>query len=259
MSLPPGSVIVTGASSGLGAALARRWAAPGRRLALTGRDRARLDAVAAACRADGAEVIARTLDVTDADGMAAFLAKVEEAGPVGTVVANAGTSYGERPGGAMETAEETRRQIAVNAIGVVNTVAPLIPALRARRRGRIAIIASLAARLGLASAPGYAASKAAAERYGEALRARLAADGVAVTVVSVGFFDTAMGRRFRGPKPFRWSLERAAERIGRGIERGERSVVFPAPLALGLALLPWLPVGTADAIARRFRFTVDPP
>lgn len=259
MSLPPGSVVVTGASSGLGAALARRWAAPGRRLALTGRDPARLEAVASACRAGGAEVVARALDVADAEAMAAFLAEVEAACPIGTVVANAGTSYGERPGGAMETAEETRRQIAVNAIGVVNTVGPLIPALRARRQGRIAIIASLAARLGLASAPGYAASKAAAERYGEALRARLAPEGVQVTVVSVGFFDTAMGRRFRGPKPLRWSLERAASRIGRGIERAERSVVFPVPLALGLALLPWLPKAAADAIARGFRFTIDPP
>lgn len=259
MSLPAGSVVVTGASSGLGAALARRWAEPGRRLALTGRDPARLAAVVAACRAGGAEVVARVVDVADAEAMADFLAEVEASGPVGTVVANAGVSYGERPGGTMETAEETRRQIAVNAIGVVNTIAPLIPGMRARRAGRIAIIASLAARIGLASAPGYAASKAAAERYGEALRARLAPEGVAVTVVSAGFFDSAMERRFRGAKPFRWSLERAADRIGRGIERGERSVAFPAPLVIGLAVLPLLPKGAADAIARGFRFTVEPP
>ena len=259
MSLPTGSVVITGASSGLGAALARRWAAPGRRLALTGRNPARLEAVASDCRTAGAEVVAKALDVADTDAMSSFLAEIEAAEPVGTVVANAGTSFGERPGGVMETAEETRRQIAVNAIGVVNTVAPLLPALRARGQGRIAIIASLAARLGLASAPGYSASKAAAERYGEALRARLAADGVAVIVVSIGFFDSAMGRRFRGPKPFHWSLERAAERVARGIERGERRVVFPAPLALSLAVLPLLPRSIVDAIARGFRFTVDPP
>jgi short-subunit dehydrogenase len=259
VSLPPGSIVITGASSGLGAALALRWAAPGRHLALAARNATRLADVVAACRARGAAVTVEALDVAEAEATAAFLARVEAAAPIGTLVANAGTSWGDRADGTMERAEETRRQIAVNALGVVNTIAPLLPALRARRRGRIAVIASLAAHQGSPYAAGYSASKAAALRYAEALRARLAPEGIRVSVVQPGFFDSALGARYHGPRPLRWSLDAAAERIGRGIEAGEREIVFPRLLAVGLGLMRLLPPALSDALARRFRFTIDPP
>ncbi|HJU19682.1 MAG TPA: SDR family NAD(P)-dependent oxidoreductase [Stellaceae bacterium] len=251
-------VVITGASSGLGAVLARAYAAPGARLGLLGRDRARLEATAQACEARGARVQAAAIDVADAPAMAAWLLAFDADTPVELLVANAGTSAGPPPDSPSEGVETASRQIAVNLLGAVHTVEPLLPALCARRRGRVAVVASIAAYRGLPYSPGYCASKAGLRAYGEALRPRLEPLGIGVTVVCPGFFASPMTDRFAGPTPFLHTGEGAARIVKRGIDRGRRRVAFPWPLVRGLQFCDLAPAVIGDAILRRFRFHIHP-
>jgi short-subunit dehydrogenase len=251
-------VVITGASSGLGAALARAYAAPGATLGLVGRDRARLDGTARACAANGARVRTAVLDVADAPAMAAWLRAFDDDSPVELLIANAGTSAGPPPESPSEGVETAARQIATNLLGAVHTIEPLLPALCARRRGRVAAVASIAAYRGLPYSPGYCASKAGLRAYAEALRARLEPFGVGVTVICPGFFASPMTDRFEGPTPFLVAGESAARIVKRGIDRGRRRVAFPWPLVRGLQFCDLAPAAIGDAILRRFHFRIRP-
>ena len=249
-------VLITGASSGLGAALALAYAGPGVALGLVGRNEERLAATAAACRAAGAMVDIAAIDVTDGPALAAWLGAFDRAYPVELLIANAGIEAGPDPDSPGEPLEMTGRQIATNLLGAVNTIAPLVPAMCERGRGRIVVIASVAAFRGMPYNPGYCASKAGLRAYGEALRPRLAPRGVGVTVVCPGFFTSPMTDRWVGPTPFLVSGERAARRIKRGIDRGARRISFPWPLVFGMRFCDLAPAAIGDAILRRFRFHI---
>jgi len=249
--------LITGASSGLGAALAGLYAAPGVMLGLIARDRPRLDAVAAACRARGAVVVAEAIDIAgERERLAAWLTTFDAAHPVELVIANAGVSAGPALGSVVEPVELTAHQVAVNLLGAVGTVVPLLPAMVARRRGRVALIASLAAYRGLPYSPGYCASKAGLRAYGEALRALAEPHGVRVMVVCPGFFASRMTDRWEGKTPLLIDTERAARKVKRGIERGRRRVDFPWMMALGMRLCDALPAAIGDRIVRGFRFRI---
>jgi short-subunit dehydrogenase len=256
MRAPFSVVIITGASSGLGASLARAYAAPRVALGLLGRDRQRLEATARACEVGGAIVSTATIDVTDAPAMASWLREFDGRHPVDLLIANAGTSAGPYPDSPSEGAETAARQVAVNLLGAVNTVEPLLPALCARRRGRVAMVASIAAYRGLPYSPGYCASKAGLRAYAEALRPRLEDRRIGVTVVCPGFFDSPMTDRFDGPTPFLFSSDAAARIVKHGIDRGRRRVAFPWPLVLGLQFCDIAPAFIGDAILRRYRFHI---
>jgi short-subunit dehydrogenase len=215
------AVVISGASRGLGAALARRFAAPGVRLLLVARSAEALADVAADCRARGADVAVAALDVRDAAALAAALAEFEARGPVDLAVANAGTSAGTAPDGSPEAGEAAAMQVAVNLLGAMHLVGPLLPGMLARGCGAIGLVASVAAFRGLPDMPGYCASKAGLLAWGEALRAAHGPAGIKVSVICPGFFDSAMGERLAGPKPLRLGLEAAAERTHRALLRGE--------------------------------------
>ena len=153
-------MVVTGASSGLGAGLARSYAAPGRVLALIGRNVARLEAVAAACRAAGAQVVTGILDVADGAAIQAWLGSFDTAHPVDLVVANAGISSGTRPNGDPEGIAAATAVVRTNLLGVMHTVEVLLPRMLARGVGHVAVVASVAAYRGLPDSPAYCASKA---------------------------------------------------------------------------------------------------
>ena len=255
---PPTGIVISGASRGLGAALARRFAGPGVRLLLTARGATALEDVAEACRAKGATVRAAALDITDAAGLLTALAAFEATGPVDLVIANAGTSAGTAPDGTPEDAPAAARQVAVNLIGAINLVGPLLPGMRARGAGRVGLIASVAGFRGLPDFPAYCASKAGLIAWGEGLRAALGPQGVRVTVITPGFFDSAMGERFHGPRLFLLSQDQAADRVHKALLAGRPSAAFPWPLALGLRLLALLPPRLGDWAVRRMRFRVSP-
>lgn len=251
----PESILITGASSGIGEALARLYAAPGVTLALGGRDAPRLDAVAAACRELGAEAHARVVDVTDAEAIASWIADSDRRAPLDLVIANAGISAGT--GGAGEGAEQARRILAVNVGGVMNTAFPAIGLMRPRRRGQVAVMASLAGFRGMAGAPAYGASKATIRIWGEGLRTELRGDGIEVSVICPGFVRSRMTAGNPFPMPLLMEAERAAAIIRRGLGQNRARIAFPLALyvlAWGFAALPaWLSDVLLPAPPERWR------
>ena len=252
------SIVISGASRGLGAALARRLAGPGVRLLLLARSQAALDVVADACRVAGAVVATQSVDITDAPALAAALAAFEAAGPVDLVIANAGTSAGTALDGTPEDATQAAWQVQVNLVGAINLVAPLLPGMRARRVGQVGLIASIAGFRGLPDFPAYCASKAGLIAWGDGLRAAEARRGIRVTVVTPGFFRSAMGDRFHGARPLLLDTEQAATRVLAALEAGSARAGFPWPMALGMRLLGLLPARLGDHAVRLMRFRVSP-
>lgn len=245
----PHRLLITGASSGIGEALARHYAAPGMALALTGRDPERLAAVAAACGAGGAAVEWAAIDVTDRERLRGWIEDIDDRMPLELVIANAGISAAT--GGRREDEAAARRVLATNIDGVLNTVFPVLPRMMARRAGQIALMSSLAAFRGLPNAAAYSASKAAVKSLGEAWRLQLAPDGIRVSVICPGFVTTRMTARNRFPMPFLMSAERAAAVIARGLARDAGRIAFPWPMAATSWLLGALPSRLSDGLTRR--------
>jgi len=241
------SVVITGASSGIGEALALRYAREGARLGLLGRNKERLAAVGRACRALGAEVEVVVIDVLARSEMAGWLQDFDRRGAVDILIANAGILSGVEPGRRLEDAAASRHLIETNILGVLNTVHPLLPMMLERRSGHAVIISSVAGFLPLPSMPSYSASKSAVLSYGLALRAGLRSQGVRVSVACPGYVSGPMTDQIRGGTPFLLSMEQAADRIHRGIARNQAVIAFPRLFALFLRLLGCMP----DAIRSR--------
>jgi short-subunit dehydrogenase len=246
---PPRAILITGASSGIGEALAREYAEPGRFLALSGRNEERLMAVADSCRSFGADADAQTVDVADRDATAKWIKGIDADHPLDLVIANAGISAGT--GGRGESESQARDIFAVNLAGVLNTVWPALGPMRERDHGQIAIISSIAAFRGIPGTPAYSASKAAVKAYGEALRGWLKADGIRVSVVCPGFVRTRMTDKNPYPMPFIMNAAKAARIIRRGLERNKARIAFPWPMYFMAWLLGALPPGWTDPVLSR--------
>lgn len=245
----PRVIFITGASSGIGEALALSYAAKGIRLLLSGRDAGRLAEVAGRCRDQGADVVTTLVDVTDRVTLGAWITARDAEVPVDLVIANAGISAGT--GGGVETEAQARAIFATNLDGVLNSIHPLIPAMVARGRGQIALMSSLASFRGMAGAAAYCGSKAAVRVYGEALRGDLARHGVDVSVICPGFVVSRMTAVNRFPMPFLMDADRAAGIIRRGLSVGKGRVAFPFPTYAVSWLLGVLPPGLVDMILAR--------
>ncbi len=246
---PPRAILITGASSGIGEALAREYAEPGCFLALSGRNEERLKAVAEACRGFGAEAVAQTVDVADRDATAKWVKGIDADHPLDLVIANAGISAGT--GGRGESESQARNIFAVNLAGVLNTVWPALGPMRERGHGQIAIISSIAAFRGIPGVPAYSASKAAVKVYGEALRGWLKPDGIRVSVVCPGFVRTPMTDKNPYPMPFIMDPAKAARIIRRGLQLNKARIAFPWPIYFMAWLLGALPPGWTDPLLKR--------
>ncbi len=254
------TILITGASSGIGRALALRYAQGGTTLGLLGRSTDRLLAVAEDCRKRGSTVRTGVIDVRDRTEMAKWIGAFDRDSPVDLVFANAGVMEGRRPRDHIEPPDLAHALMEINVLGVLNTVHPLLPFMMARRHGQIAIISSLAGFIPLADAPSYSASKAAVLSYGLSLRAQLAQHGIAVSVVCPGYVTTPMMLRESGPKPFVIEAEKAADLIVRGLARNKATVVFPFWFGLIARIGGILPDRIRRLSMKPFRFTVsDPP
>jgi short-subunit dehydrogenase len=250
----PRSIVITGASNGMGAALALAYAQPGATLGLLGRDQARLSEVASRCQAKGAHVRTGSIDITDESTLESWLLAFDQNHPVDLLVANAGIAHTLTGADDNEDRDAICKMFDVNTYGTLNTVIPLMARMRARRRGQIGIVSSLSAYVGMPISPAYCGSKAAIKVYGEALRGWLAPQGVGVTVICPGFVESDMSDRFPGPTPFKVSPQRAAAIIQRGLARNQARVAFPFPLAFSMWFLALLPTSLSLALQRLFRF-----
>lgn len=245
----PATVLITGASGGLGRALALHYAQPGRTLVLHGRVAWRLRELADACAARGANVIPFAADLLALDDFRARLADLVRATPVDLAIVNAGVSSANRGEG--ETWADIEQVLDVNLRAAIATAEVLLPPMRARGSGQVAYVSSLAAWHGLALTPAYCASKAALKAYAEAQRAWLAPLGVAINIVLPGYVRTPMSAGLPGAKPFMLEPEDAARRIARGLARNRARIAFPQPLAAGAWLLAALPASWSQLIVRR--------
>ena len=185
-------VLITGASSGIGRALALRYAQDGARLSLFGRDAARLEASAKACRDKGADVASFVVDVQNRAGMAKAVSEALALAPLDIVVANAGVATGLSPGQILENPDAVRATLAINVIGVLNTVEPAMEAMTQARLGHDRDGRLDGRRARPAVSPAYCASKAAVYSYAEALRGVLAPHGVDVCMIVPGYVATPM-------------------------------------------------------------------
>jgi short-subunit dehydrogenase len=245
----PRHILITGASSGLGAALALEYAMRGVRLSLHGRDGERLENIAEQARQRGAEVSSYRGDVADAQDMRAWIAECDRAADVDLIIANAGISGGTTR--AEESADQVRVIFAANVTGVLNTVQPALSLMTRRGRGQIAIISSLASFRGFAGASAYCASKAAVRVYGEGLRAEMAPHQVEVNVVCPGFISTPMTDVNPFPMPFLMSPQHAARHIRLGLTANRARIAFPWSLYALIRALAALPQPMMDFIAAR--------
>ncbi len=246
-------VLLTGASSGIGHALALELGRYGASLGLLARRDEALTGLAGEVERAGGKALALKADVRDAEEMRKAAGRVlEEWGRVDVLVANAGRST--TTGATALDAAEAGDVITVNVVGVVNSVAAVLPSMLERKQGHLVAISSLAAYRGLPKSAAYSASKAAFSTFFESLRVDLAASGVDVTIIHPGFIRTPLTANRKKKLPFLLEVDDAARRIRRALERRPRTYAFPWQLATVVRLLRHVPDVLYDRIASKNSF-----
>lgn len=240
------TIIITGASSGLGSALAKQYAAYDTRLFLFGRSLERLKEIASICRARKAEVTTINIDVRNKELIQTKIKEICTKYTVSILIACAGVSAGSlnKP----ESLAQADIIFDTNINGSLNTIMPAIPFMVKNKTGTIVLISSMAGLLGLASAPSYSASKAAIKAFGDALRAYLKQFQIKVCVVIAGYIDTPMTSVNNFPMPLKISAEQAARIIIQAIKANKGVIVFPKITYFILKLINLLPYKIIDYI-----------
>ncbi|GBD55732.1 SDR family NAD(P)-dependent oxidoreductase [Gluconobacter wancherniae] len=251
-------ILITGASSGIGAALARYYARPGNHLTLWGRNTERLEKCAQEARRKGAAVTILALDLCDTQAaLSAFIA-ADDARAVDMLILGAGLGDIRPVGALAEKAED------VLAISLVNFTTPVTLAseaagrMAARKKGWIGLIGSVAAFHDLPVATAYSGSKAGLARFSTALHAAMTPHDVKVTLISPGYVDTAMSQRLEGARPFLVSAEKAARLIANAMEKGRAHLLFPWPFQLVRLLEAIMPRALVHRIVRSAKVVQRP-
>ena len=251
----PKTILITGATGSIGRALAEVYAEPGVALILQGRNSTILSEIALSCKALGASVKTCVLDLRELEAYRSWLEETCSNQELDLVFVNAGVNTNIGPTGEGEHWDSVQELIAVNVLAAMATVDRILPSMRAKNSGQIALISSLAAYYGLPVTPSYCASKAAIKTYGEALRGWLAPEGIWINVVMPGYVDSKMCREMPGPKPFLWTSARAAAYIKKELALNRPRISFPFPLNLGTWLLSVLPSAVAERLLRLFHYS----
>ena len=232
--------VVTGASSGIGWAMAKILAAEGCRVGLVARREDSLQALAAEIAAAGGSATVAAADVADRGQVEAAVAKIRQAlGPIDLLVANAGV--GKPTTLDPVNISEVETMIRVNLLGVIYAFTAVMPEMLARKSGQLVAVSSIAAYRGLPGESAYCASKAAVNVYLDGLRIHLRGTGVTVTTICPGFVKTPMTADATFPMPWVMEADNAARRIVRAIKAGRKVYNFPQRLHLLAKLSRWLP------------------
>lgn len=235
---------VVGASSGIGAEVAKELHRRGARVAISARRREELEEIA------GGDMLVAPLDVTDRDTVDAAAATIrEELGGLDAVVVSAG--YWKQFDAADWDRDIFAQHVEVNLLGLNNVIGATIPEFVAAHSGTFVGIASVAGYRGLAGSEAYGATKAAQLNLLEAMRASLSRTGVHITTVAPGFVRTPMTSTNSFTMPFIIDADEAARAIVDGMEDGDDSITFPLPMALAMNVAKVLPGRLWTAISSR--------
>jgi short-subunit dehydrogenase len=250
MDLKEARVWVTGASSGIGAALVPALTARGARVAVSARRGDLLESLAAEWRRAGADILVAPVDVTNRAAVVDTVRGIEKAwGGVDVALLNAGSH--KPPSGAGFDSSQFVDVMTLNYFGVLYGIEAVLPGMLRRRRGHIAGMASLAGFRGLPTAAAYGASKAALIHALESIRFDLEPRGIAVTVINPGFIRTPLTDKNRFHMPFLMEVDRAAAIIVSGLERGKKEIHFPRVFSSMLKVARVLPFPLYERIVRR--------
>lgn len=245
------SVIITGASDGIGECLAHEFAKAGFTIGLMARRRDRLEKVASDCQMLGApkiEIV--TTDVGQFENFRTDLKKLDESlGGADYFIANAGIGGTFLPD--RDNWVDLKKVIDINYLGAVAGIDLMKARMRARRRGTLVGVSSIAASRGMPMTSGYSASKAALSTYLESLRVECMGTGVNVLCVEPGFIDTPLTQKNKGSMPFRISAELAGKMIARKIMKKEKLIVVAAPYVWVRYFLKSLPIFMFDQLTKR--------
>lgn len=256
MSVPFRTALVTGASSGIGAALAKQLAVDGAEVVLSARRVEKLEAIQSEIVALGGRARVLALDVTRPDEAAAAIRRIDaELGGLDLVVANAG--LGHPQSAKALTWEKASPVLATNLVGGIATLTAVLPEMVARRRGHLVGVSSVAVYSPVPGGSVYRATKSGLTAFLENLRAELGDTGVRVTVVHPGFVRTPLADAFTIQPPLVLEADVAARIIARRLRRGPARIDFPAPVVLAMRLMGALPSFIRDAVIRRVEMGPD--
>ena len=245
--------LVTGASRGIGAAIARRLAKRGYEVWLAARSAQALEATQKEIEAAGGRAHTLVLDVSRPEETEAKVAQLDrEVGGLDMVVANAGIGGTQVPA-AQQTFAGARATLETNVMGALATLLPVIPGMVERKSGHIAGVTSLAGEIPLPAAVDYGTSKAALSFFLASAAADLVSRGVLVTDIRPGFVRTDLTAKNKFPMPFLVELDDAAELIDRGLASGKRVIRFPAPLTTAISAGRMMPAGLRDRLVNSKR------
>lgn len=244
-------IVITGASSGLGEALALHYAAKENTLILIARREGRLSDVAQRCRDRGAEVEMIIADVNDFARMREVGEEIAR-GQIDQIILNAGVSVGH--GGGVTPFEDFERLFKTNFLSVHALLEPIIPKLIEQTSGEVVFISSLASLLTMPTSIAYSSSKRALNAYAEGLRYQLKPYGIDVITIIPGFIDSEMTQKNRFKMPFFMSREKGIARITHAIERKKVRYAFPFRFYLMIRIVLLFPQSLRDKIVNFTNF-----
>jgi len=247
------TILIKGATSGIGKGLALHYAKPKRHLFLTGRNEERLQEVQKLCGEKGAIVKTSSIDVTDQEKLHDWILQCDNTSPIDLVIANAGistSSMGEKSGS--QSLDAQRKLFQINIEGVLNTIFPILPRMQKRKSGQIALMSSMSAFRGLPRSPAYSASKAFLKVYGEGMGARWRKEGIYFSTICPGFVETPLTNKNPFSMPFAISVDKAVNYIEKGIAKRKAIIPFPWQMHVICYILSILPTRLAQLILDRF-------
>lgn len=247
----PKTVLITGASSGIGRALAVEYARRGAKVVVAARREAELRSLCDDIARDKGDCSFEVCDVSDPDGAAELVRKAaRDMGSLDMMISNAGVGGASRHASRLDVAVASK-MIDVNVRGAIAPIIAAIPIMLAQKHGQIVGVSSLAGRRALPMNAIYNATKAALSTFLESLRMDLHAAGVEITDVQPGFVATAMTAKNKFPMPFLWDAAKAARHIADRLEKGPRIIAFPLPMDLITRMSRQLPFAIHSWATRR--------